>query len=154
MQVKRVIDEDFNNYKTCSMFIGFPSCTWKCGEELCQNSILACFPSQNITYEKILKLYTSNPLSKAIVCGGLEPFDDFNQLTSLIATFRESGVLDTFIIYTGYNKDEISEQLSNIAVFKNIIVKFGRFIPNQTPHFDEILGVDLCSNNQYAEVIS
>ena len=38
--------------------------------------------------------------------------------------------------------------------FNNIIVKFGRFIPNQESHYDEILEVNLASPNQYARKIS
>ena len=38
--------------------------------------------------------------------------------------------------------------------YKNIIIKYGRYIPNQTPHRDEVLGVNLASDNQYAERIS
>jgi hypothetical protein len=34
-----------------------------------------------------------------------------------------------------------------------VIVKFGRFIPNQKSHYDEILGVNLVSPNQYAKII-
>jgi len=32
----------------------------------------------------------------------------------------------------------------------NIIIKFGRFIPDQKSHMDETLGVELASPNQYA----
>jgi hypothetical protein len=39
-------------------------------------------------------------------------------------------------------------------MFDNIIVKFGRFIPDDEKRFDEVLGVELASHNQYAEVIS
>ena len=35
--------------------------------------------------------------------------------------------------------------------YKNIIVKFGRYVPNQPAHYDEVLGVYLASDNQYAE---
>ena len=38
--------------------------------------------------------------------------------------------------------------------FKNIIVKFGRYRPNFQKHFDEVLGVELASTNQYAKRIS
>ena len=38
--------------------------------------------------------------------------------------------------------------------YKNIIIKFGRFIPNDKPHRDTILGVNLASSNQYAKKIS
>ena len=35
--------------------------------------------------------------------------------------------------------------------YDNIIIKFGRYIPNQQSHFDIVLGVNLASDNQYAE---
>ena len=35
--------------------------------------------------------------------------------------------------------------------YPNIIIKYGRYIPDQEPHQDEVLGVRLASNNQYAE---
>lgn len=44
--------------------------------------------------------------------------------------------------------DELMEK------FGSITVKFRRFIPNKPERFDEILGVTLASNNQYAMVIS
>ena len=34
--------------------------------------------------------------------------------------------------------------------FENVIIKFGRYIPNDENKFDEILGVKLASKNQYA----
>ena len=39
-------------------------------------------------------------------------------------------------------------------MFKNIIIKFGRYIPNRNNKYDEILGVTLASDNQFAEKIS
>ena len=57
-------------------------------------------------------------------------------------------------IYTGYYKNEIQDQIDVLKLYPNIIVKFGRYIPNQSPHYDKILGVELASNNQYAEKIS
>ena len=41
--------------------------------------------------------------------------------------------------------------LKNKMNFKNIIIKYGRYIPDQEPHYDEVLGVNLASDNQYAE---
>jgi hypothetical protein len=41
--------------------------------------------------------------------------------------------------------------LTFLKNFDNIIIKYGRFIPNQEQHYDETLGVNLASNNQYAE---
>ena len=63
-------------------------------------------------------------------------------------------IIITIIIWTGYTKQECEDLiylLRNKMNFKNIIIKYGRYIPNQTPHYDEVLGVKLASDNQYAE---
>jgi hypothetical protein len=44
--------------------------------------------------------------------------------------------------------------VEDLTRFDNIIVKFGRYIPDNKPHFDEVLGVNLASPNQYAKKIS
>ena len=36
---------------------------------------------------------------------------------------------------------------------KNIILKTGRFIPNHKPHYDDVLGVNLISDNQKGVII-
>ena len=59
--------------------------------------------------------------------------------------------LDDIVIYTGYNKEELIDRIEWLSGFSNIIVKFGRYIPNQEKHFDEVLGIYLASDNQYAE---
>ena len=61
---------------------------------------------------------------------------------------------DDIVIYTGYKKCEIENQLHQLKQFSNIIVKFGRYIPMQPPIYDEVLGVELASPNQYAERIN
>jgi hypothetical protein len=38
-------------------------------------------------------------------------------------------------------------------MFDNIVIKFGRYRPGQQKHFDEVLGVELASDNQYAKRI-
>lgn len=58
------------------------------------------------------------------------------------------------VIYTGYTQDEVEDEVKLLSEFENIIIKFGRFRPNQTPHRDEVLGVNLVSDNQYAIKIS
>ena len=157
MLIKGLIDTDLINYKLPNMFIIFPKCDFKCdkecGEQVCQNSTLAHEENINMTVEKIVEKYLNNPMTKSIVCGGLEPFDSFEDLYNLIATFRIH-TNDDIIIYTGYNANEILNQIYKLKDFKNIIIKFGRFIPNKEKHYDEILGVELASPNQYAERIS
>lgn len=78
----------------------------------------------------------------------------FNEVYELISYFRENGCNDPFVIYTGYYTEEIQNELYQLQKYKNIIIKFGRFIPDQESHFDEILGVNLASPNQYARRIS
>lgn len=139
------------------MFIGFPSCTWKCekecGEHCCQNSALAQGPNFNISINDLIERYMNNPITKAIVCGGLEPFDSWDDLQCFILNLRYWSP-DEVVIYTGYNEDEIKDKLEWLQYYGPIIIKFGRYIPNQQPHFDSILGVNLASDNQYARVVS
>ena len=157
MKIKFLGEEDFVNYKKPSMFIGFPTCTWKCekecGNKMCQNSSLAHSPDINITYEEIVRRYVDNPISKAIVCGGLEPFDSWEALAQLVNEFRKH-TQDDIVIYTGFYEPEISDRVEYLRQnYNNIVIKFGRFVPNEDKHFDEVLGINLASNNQYGERI-
>lgn len=157
--IKQLQDEDFLNYKKPCMFIGFPHCSFKCEKECgikcCQNSELAQVPNIEIGINTIVKRYINNSITSAIVIGGLEPFDTEEDLINLIFELRKE-TNDDIVIYTGYNKEEIQyrESYKKIVNFKNIIIKFGRFIPNQEKHFDQVLGVNLASDNQYAEKVS
>lgn len=157
MIVKGIQEEDFINYKKPAMFISFPSCTWKCekecGKKVCQNGTLATTPNINIDVKTIVNKYINNPITKSIVCGGLEPFDTFDDLLQLIVYLRIV-TDDEIIIYTGYYKEEIANKLPLLSKYKNIIIKYGRFLNNDKPIFDEILGVTLASSNQYSERIS
>lgn len=157
MLIKGIDECDIVNYKKTSMFILFPHCTFKCekdcGEHCCQNSALAQSNSVEIHVLSIVERYINNPLTSAIVVGGLEPFDSWNDLMSLIIELREK-TEDDIVIYTGYKKEEISYAIDWLTLFPNIIVKFGRFVPNQSSHYDDVLGVNLASDNQYAERIS
>ena len=86
------------------------------------------------------------------MCGGLEPFDNGIELYALISKVRDY-CDDDIVIYTGYKEEEIPKAIKALSEYKNIIIKFGRYIPNQKPHFDEVLGVNLASDNQYARRI-
>ena len=157
MIIKQLIDEDFVNYKKPSMFIGFPLCSWKCevecGEGVCQNGSLANSPDINISIEEICNRYMENDLTHALVLGGLEPFDTWDSLLLLISHMRKY-TDDDIVIYTGYYSNEIESEINILKEYPNIIVKFGRYVPNQKPHHDETLGVELASDNQYAKKIS
>jgi hypothetical protein len=157
MKVKQIIDEDFVNYKLPSMYVGFPKCSFKCekecGMQVCQNGVLATSPTIDIDINKLTNRYMSNFITSAIVIAGLEPFDTYDQLIELVNEFRQC-TDDDIVIYTGYYRNEIEEYIKQLQQYKNVIIKFGRYVPNQQQYFDEVLGVYLASNNQYAEKIS
>ena len=159
MKIRNIMDEDIVNYKKTSMFIATCFCDFKCCKELnldiciCQNSPIAKTKIIDMSNEKIIKRYLKNKLTKAIVFGGLEPFKQFDELLSFINDFREKSD-DDIVIFTGYYKEEIREEIKKLLPYKNIIIKFGRYIPGQEVHFDEVLGVNLANKEQYAEKIS
>lgn len=149
MKIIGLITEDFINYKKPSMYIAFPYCSFKCGREVCQNRALTKKEKKDVSVQKIIDLYLGNPISKAVVLGGLEPFDSWEDIQCFVMNLRY-WTNDEVVIYTGYTEEEISDKIKWLEPYENIIVKFGRFIPNEDSHFDEILGVKLSSSNQYA----
>ena len=157
MLIKGLTDEDFVNYKKPSMYIAFPNCSFKCDREagcaICQNSALANEMDIDISLIEIVSRYVKNPITKALVFGGLEPFDSMIDLFAIISELRNY-TNDDIIIYTGYTEQEIERYVNKLKQYKNIIIKFGRFVPNQEKHYDEVLGVELASPNQYARRIS
>ena len=156
MKLKGIIDYDIINYKEPVMTLEFPYCDFKCdklnGCEVCQNSSLVFEPDIDILMSDIWLLYEQNPLTKGFCFQGLEPFDSY-QIFDLIDTIRYY-CDDPIIIYTGYNREQMPKQIELLKQYRNIIVKWGRFILGDKPHYDEVLGVNLASNNQYAERIS
>lgn len=152
MKIKGLITEDFVNYKKAAMTIIYPYCTFKCGKDYCQNNPLANADIIEISVDDLINRYINNPITEAIVMQGLEPFDSWNDLKEFVQKLREHNN-DDVVIYTGYNKDEVSNYISELSEYPNIIVKFGRYIPNQGKHYDDILGVYLASKNQHAERI-
>ena len=100
-----------------------------------------------------------NPITEAICFGGLEPFDTFEEIGNFLSLFDDyykRGHIHQkdkpdIVIYTGYYPEEIKGQLRKLSFLLktnwNIIIKFGRFIPNQKSHYDELLGIELASEN-------
>lgn len=158
--VKEIVDENFQDYKKASMFIATIKCDFKCLTEkgldcsICQNSKTAKLPDKKVLISDIFKRYVSNPLTSAIVIGGLEPMLQFEEILELISYFRNKNCTDDFVIYTGYYPEEISKKVQLLSGFDNIIIKYGRFIPSSNSIFDDVLGVTLNSENQHAVKIS
>ena len=156
MVLRGMIAEDFVNYRLPAMYLIFPICCgFKCGREVCQNASLVDDPHLVVIDAKeVCKQFVSNGITKSIVCGGLEPFDSVDDLKELISTLRNDFYCQNdVVIYTGYTEEEVlaDEKKKEILEFSNIVVKYGRYIPNETPHRDCILGVNLASSNQYAK---
>lgn len=157
MTIKELKDEDFVNYKKPSMFIAFPSCTFKCeaecGEHCCQNSVLAQSLNLNIAIDSLIERYLNNPITKSVVCGGLEPLDSWDELQNFIMLFRYWSA-DEIVIYTGYKEEEIQDKINWLKIYSPIVIKVGRYVPNQMPHYDDVLGVKLASDNQYGIILN
>lgn len=157
MLVKGIVEYDIVNYKKPAMFISTCFCDYKCCKEagiptsVCQNSQLASEPNVEISIDEIIDRYTNNPLSKAVVFGGMEPMKQFKDVLKFVSTFRSSGNTDDIVIYTGYREDELSREIESLKKFMNIVIKFGRYVPNSKERYDDVLGVTLASDNQYAK---
>ena len=156
MKIKYLITEDFINYKLPCMTIGMPKCNnFKCGSQYCHNSELATSADIEVPVESLVTRYLNNDIAQAICFQGLEPFDTYEDMRSVIADLRARQCFDPVVIYTGYMKKEISDKVNDLkSSFTNIIIKFGRYKPNKKPHYDKVLGVTLASDNQYAKQIS
>lgn len=142
------------------MFLATCFCTFKCPKELgidvsiCQNEPLYQQPNIEVATDEIFRRYQRNPITHAVVFGGLEPFLQFDEMLEVITTFRNNGCNDDIVIYTGYYESEISHQIELLSQFSNIICKFGRYKPGQQPHYDPVLGVNLANLEQYGKRIS
>ena len=120
---------------------------------LCQNSNISQLPNIEVKNDTILLSYLSNSITHAMVFGGLEPFDSWEDMLSLIEDFRRVSD-DDIVIYTGYTEDELQDKVLILQQYDNIIIKFGRYVPDKESHYDELLGVDLANDEQYARKIS
>ena len=98
--------------------------------------------------------------------GGLEPFysvESMEQVCTLISLLRDEYQCDDdVVIYTGYTEKELLGETGNLSILQqhlfqniietpNIVIKFGRFRPDDVSHYDSVLGINLASLNQYAK---
>ena len=141
------------------MLVATVACDWKCLKEnnlplsICQNNHTCSMETKLIDVEELVQEYNSNFLNDCVIFAGLEPMLQIDEILGFITDFRKSNH-DDVVIYTGYYSNEITSQLEKLKCFENIIVKFGRYIPDSENIYDSVLGINLISNNQYAEKIS
>ena len=153
------MDENFQDYEKPAMFIATCVCDWKCAIDggfdcsICQNSEVANQKDIRISIGRLVERYIQNKITKAIVFGGLEPMLQFEDVLEFIKTLRKINN-DMVVIYTGYYPEEIDDKIEQLKKYKNIIVKFGRYIPNKPSKYDKVLGIELVSENQFATKIS
>lgn len=159
MRIVDIIDEDFINYKKPCMVVEFPYCSFKCnkecGRQVCHNIHLKDSDLVDISVDEVVDRYINNPITEAIVMQGLEPFDSFDELYSLIYKFTEKSN-DDIVIFTGYKEEEIADKvaaITDIIEFNTLIVKYGRFIPDDSAVLDSVLGIKLSSSNQYGKIL-
>lgn len=169
MNIIFLIETDVVNFWRTSMCIGMPYCDGKCWKDLnarggnydwslCHNGGLLKERKIEIPVNELAKKYVNNPLSHAVVFAGMEPLISMNEVVAFIAYLRGACRCDDpVIIYTGYNEDEEPyikfHNLLETAEVNNVIVKFGRYVPDQKSHLDPVLKVMLASDNQYAKQI-
>lgn len=160
MLVRDIKDLDYQNYRKPSMFIGTCWCDFKCCKEqgldlsVCQNSHLYLQPTIEILNYRIVQRYLDNPLTKAIVFGGMEPLKQADEVLEVIRVLREDACCDDdVVIYTGYDMEEaasiVGDHYFSDQADPHIVWKFGRYRPDLPSYYDETLGVMLASSNQY-----
>ena len=155
IKIKGIVEEDFTQYRRPTMVILFPTCTFKCDKEnkcdLCQNAKLLQEPDILVDPKAIVDRYMKNSITEGFVFSGMEPFDSTEDLYSLLSNIREV-TEDVVIIYTGYTYSELIDRgdIKKLREYRNIVLKVGRFVPNRPSRFDNVLGVTLSSDNQFA----
>ena len=165
ISIRFVKDEDFVNYRKPAMFIGTARCDFKCCTEgnfpktVCQNHDWISSKIIEASIDFLIARYIENPFTNAIVFGGLEPFLQAQQIIDFVTRLRKLyHYNDTVVIYTGYTKEELqngwAKYINDLKALGNIIIKYGRYVMNDEPHYDDVLGVNLASANQYAERIA
>lgn len=145
------------DYKKTSLLLVFPFCSGKCGEE-CQNKhLMGTVPTKYKNID-IINLYTNLPSHGAVVFAGLEPWDSFLEMKQLVKDFISQYKTVDIVIYTGYEYNEIKNQIQELVdCFNtnvvnnddNLIIKCGMYDVNKKEYWkSDILGVNLATTNQ------
>ena len=148
------VAEVFQDYKKPALFLSVCFCDWKCCKEagipvtVCQNHSVINQVNHELSFSSLLKMVQSS-YTDAVLFAGLEPFEQADEVIQCIEYLRANGVQKDIVIYTGYYPEEIDPDTISRLASCDIIMKCGRFVPNSSPRFDEVLGITLVSDNQY-----
>lgn len=159
--------DNITDYKETSMLLVFPYCSGKCGPKCHNYRMIGTTKINEYNILDIINLYLKLETHNSVVCAGLEPFDSMLDLTNLVKCFSSCNKNCDIVIYTGYNEDEIEDNVKSLVETfdanvnkdykKSLIVKFGRFIfddsGKEVKNYSDILGINLASPNQYAKVL-
>lgn len=125
MKINSIIDESMFFYKKPAMLLN------------CQNIyIFNKEKNNNFSDEKILKRFSENPRTKAIVIGnGIEPMNNMTDLRSFIFSARkffDPNNRPTIIILTNYSMEELKNHIwsgveSEILQYGNVILRCGKY---------------------------
>ena len=119
---------------------------------MCQNWPIRNQKIIDLGIDRVIAMYDNgSPLSHSITFQGLEPLDNLKQLLWFIYAFRKHHS-DRLCIWTGYTEEECEDlvyMLRDKMGYENIIIKFGRFIPNCESRWDPVLKLNLASPNQH-----
>lgn len=145
------IKETYNDYRKVGLLLASPYCINNCEE--CQNKHLKeCVPkTHNIS--DIIGEFKHNKFIKALIFGGLDCFDSFDETLKLIIEFRKYFDYD-IVLYTGKRKEQLLQEITILKTIQNIFIKFGEYNKSLPPKYDKIGGITLASSNQYFEQIS
>lgn len=168
MKLFDVKTDDITDYKETSLLLCFPHCSGKCTGCHSQHLITKYqeHPEEIKNYPliSICKLYNQLDTHSAIVMAGLEPLDSLEDVLSVIQCI--TAICDkhtTFVIYTGYNKQEYTQKFEKKIVdtlinfndiyskLNDLVVKVGRYDKTDSSdsgYFNYTLGVKLATSNQ------
>jgi pyruvate-formate lyase-activating enzyme len=134
------------------------NCDWKCLKEqnlplsTCQNSHTCDIGNKEIELKELVARFNDNVLSECVIWAGLEPMLQFEEMLCFINEFRKTNN-EEVIIFTGYYPEELKWHIEKLKSFSNLIIKFGRYIKNSKPIRDNLLKIELVSENQFSKRI-
>ena len=144
--------EVFQDYKRSAVMFSAISCDWKCckeaGRDVCQNMKLTKGEIVVLSFDRALKM-VKDSITDAVLFAGLEPLLQADELVQFIEYLRQKGISKPIVIYTGYYPEEINQETLLRLAKCQVVMKFGRYIPDRPSRFDEILGITLASDNQF-----